>query len=109
VRYDEWAFGRAEWTWLPRDPSPILERTSGGAMVAELGADEYLVFAQNARIEFARAEPAGVNGVMFARVEEGRFVDGAWVMDRVWNGDQTDYGLNFAARPQLVRVTLATY
>jgi beta-galactosidase GanA len=109
VRYDEWAFGRSEWTWLPRDPSPLLERASGGAMLAELGADEYLVFAQNARIEFAAAEPAGVNGVMFARVEEGRFVDGAWVMDRVWNGDQTDYGLNFTARPQLVRATLATY
>jgi len=30
-------------------------------------------------------------------------------MDRVWNGDQTDYGLHFTARPRVVRVTLATY
>ena len=31
---------------------------------------------------------------------------GDWVFDRLWNGDQTDYGLNFTAAPQLLRVTL---
>lgn len=29
--------------------------------------------------------------------------------DRLWNGDQTDYGLNFTAEPQLLRVKLATW
>ena len=47
--------------------------------------------------------------MQFERVEEGRFVDGAWVMDRVWNGDQTDWGLNFSERPRVLRVKLATY
>jgi hypothetical protein len=28
---------------------------------------------------------------------------------RVWNGDQTDYGLNFTAAPQVLRVSLATF
>jgi hypothetical protein len=32
-------------------------------------------------------------------------VDGAFMADRVWNGDQTDYGLNFTARPVLLRIT----
>jgi beta-galactosidase GanA len=109
VRYDQWEFGRSEWTWLPQEPSPLLHRTSGGAMIAELSEDEYLVFAQNARIEFALRDAAAANGVIFDRVEEGHFTAGEWVMDRVWNGDQTDYGLNFTARPRLLRVTLATY
>lgn len=109
VRYDQWQFGGADWTWLSRDPSPILERPSGGVMIAELGEDEYLLFAQNARVEFALRDPSGVNGVLFDRVEEGGFVGGEWVMERVWNGDQTDYGLNFTDRPRVLRVTLATY
>ena len=36
---------------------------------------------------------AAANG-MIVRVEEGHFDKDQWVMDRVWNGDQTDYGLN---------------
>jgi hypothetical protein len=31
------------------------------------------------------------------------------VVDRLWNGDQTDYGLNFTGLPQVLRVHLATY
>ena len=38
------------------------------------------------------------------RVEEGTFGPGGmWVTTRVWNGDQTDYGLNFTATPVLLR------
>ena len=42
-------------------------------------------------------------------VDEGTYVDGKWVFRRRWNGDQTDYGLNFSGIPQLLRVKLATY
>jgi beta-galactosidase GanA len=109
VRYDQWQFGGSDWSWWPHDPSPLLERACGGAMIGEMGEDEYLVFAQNARIEFALADSAAADGVTFDRVEEGHFEDGAWVMDRVWNGDQTDYGLNFTERPRVLRVKLTTY
>jgi beta-galactosidase GanA len=109
VRYDQWQFGGSDWTWMQRDPSSNLERESGGAMIAELDEDEYLVFAQNARVEFALRDPTAADGVIFDRVEEGRFQAGEWVMDGVWNGDQTDYGLNFTARPRILRVKLATY
>jgi len=74
-----------------------------------MGTDEYLIFAQNARVEFALLDPATAHGVTFDRVEEGRFEDGEWIMDRVWNGDQTDYGLNFTDRPRALRVKVATY
>jgi beta-galactosidase GanA len=110
VEYDQYMFGMADWTWLPREePPPNLTRPSGGALIAELGPNEYLVIAQNCRVSFALAEQGETNGFMLERVEEGRFVDGEWVMDRVWNGDQTDYGLNFGERPQVLRVRLATY
>jgi beta-galactosidase GanA len=109
VRYDQWQFGGSDWTWLERDPSPILGAESGGVMIAELTEDEYLLFGQNARIEFAAQDAEGVSGTLFDRVEEGHFAAAEWVMDRVWNGDQTDYGLNFTGRPAVLRVKLATY
>jgi beta-galactosidase GanA len=47
---------------------------------------------------------------MLARVEEGRFdASGKWVMERNWNGDQTDYGLNLPATPTVLKVRLGTY
>jgi beta-galactosidase GanA len=46
---------------------------------------------------------------MFDRVEEGHYEGGKWVFERVWNGDQTDYGLNFTSVPQVLRVKLATW
>jgi hypothetical protein len=42
-------------------------------------------------------------------VEEGRYVDGKWTRSRLWNGDQTDYGLNLTEDPRVLRVKLATY
>jgi hypothetical protein len=30
-------------------------------------------------------------------------------MDRVWNGDQTDYGINFIDTPYLLKVTMGSY
>ena len=35
--------------------------------------------------------------------------NGTWKFLRVWNGDQTDWGLNFTSVPQVLRVRLATY
>ena len=44
------------------------------------------------------------------RVEQGSFdKDGNWVFHHVWNGDQIDYGLNFTARPVMLRVRLGTW
>ena len=38
------------------------------------------------------------------RVEEGRFENGKWIFRRVWNGDQTDNGLNLVDRQQVLRI-----
>ena len=87
----------------PGNPEPI-----GSALIAEIGPDEFLVTGQHARVSLHPANDA-VGNMIYDRVEEGRFVEGKWEFHRNWNGDQTDYGLNFSDATQLLRVTLATY
>ncbi len=86
----------------PGNPEPI-----GGAVIAELGPDEFLVTGVHSRVTIHPV--AEGEALIYDRVEEGRYVDGAWEFHRNWNGDQTDYGLNFSDAVQLLRVTLATY
>ena len=45
----------------------------------------------------------------YLRVEEGSYDKGKFKPLRIWNGDQTDWGLNFTSAPQVLRVTLGTY
>lgn len=80
---------------------------SGGAMVAQLGPNEFLVTGVHCRVAFS-SMIAGKQ-TQFVRVEEGSYKDGVWHAIRVWNGDQTDYGLNFTDLPQVLRVSVATY
>ena len=46
---------------------------------------------------------------MWIAVEEGNYTQGEWHRTRLWNGDQTDYGLNFFDQPQLLRVRVMAY
>lgn len=80
----------------------------GRVLVAQLGPDEFVVTGFYAKLEF---EPAGKDAGRpweFLRVEEGQFADGRFQPIRIWNGDETDWGLNFVSAPQVLRVTLAT-
>jgi len=92
-------------------PPPGNSPTSGGAIIAELAPNQYLVTGAHVRVEFKltdKADPAAKR-VIYDRVEEGHFDHGQWVFDRLWNGDQTDWGLNFTSAPQVLKVTMATY
>ena len=108
--FDLWEFGERDWTWIKSDPHPAKGRPVGGMVAAQLGPDEFLVAGSNVRARFSLDKPAaGETGTML-RVEEGTFAeDGTWVMSRVWNGDQTDYGLNFKDQPVLLKVKLGSY
>ncbi|KAF1692507.1 DUF5597 domain-containing protein [Pseudoxanthomonas koreensis] len=88
----------------PGNPEPI-----GAALVVQLGPDEFLVTGQYARVNLVATDPAIADRQIYEYVDEGTYVDGEWVFHRRWNGDQTDYGLNFSSAPQLLRVKLATY
>jgi beta-galactosidase GanA len=111
VTWNEWQFGMKEWALPGQLERPEgREIPDGGVLVAQLGTDEFLLTGRNARVSFGLGSGRRANGVLFARVEEGHYdADGRWVFERVWNGDQTDYGLNFTTLPQWLRVRLATY
>jgi beta-galactosidase GanA len=106
--YGLWEFGERDWTWIEMPPHPNKDRPVGGAALIQLGADEYLLAGSDVRIRFALDKPASGENSQFISVEEGTFENGRWVMQRRWNGDQTDYGLNLT-KPTLLRVRLGTY
>ncbi len=102
AQYGRWLFGEPE--WAKGDPAPTAGRPVGGMVAVQTGPDQFLLAGADVRVRFARADGRASE---MLRVEEGRLSsDGGWVSDRVWNGDQTDYGLNLQ-RPTMLRVTLA--
>ena len=109
VSFQEWQFGEKSWPNHPSEVPPGTEKPSGGVAIAQVGPDEFVITGQHARVRIASTKPQG-KGAMFARVEEGRFdAGGQWVMERNWNGDQTDWGLNFTASPVILRVRMGRY
>jgi beta-galactosidase GanA len=102
VAYGLRVFGRA--ANAPGNAEPV-----GRALVAQLGPDEFLVTGVSARVDFRSTDAASGKHREFVKVEEGTYVDGKWKFLRIWNGDQTDYGLNFTTQSQVLRVSLMTY
>jgi beta-galactosidase GanA len=86
------------------NPEPI-----GRALVARLSDNRFLVAGFFCRVEFRPSDASSDQHRQFLRVEEGTYEGGVFKPIRIWNGDQTDWGLNFGAEPQVLRVSLATY
>jgi len=99
------SYGRPQFGMDPPQGNP---GRLGGVLIAQLGKNEYLVTGYHARVNFLPPKGSHVR-FLFEKVEEGRYENGQWHFVREWNGDQTDYGLNFTSQPQVLRVTLATY
>jgi beta-galactosidase GanA len=97
-------FGEASWGGEFAKPAPGTEEPGGGAAMAQLAPDQFILIGHRVRV---RMEPAAGTSGMMLRAEQGRFDDkGHWVMERVWNGDQVDYGLNLPAEPVMLRITM---
>ena len=96
----QFGFGKAP----AGNPEPV-----GRVLVAQLGSNEFLVSGFFCRVDFSLGDHASGKKRQFLKVEEGAYEHGAFVPIRVWNGDQTDYGINFGGSPQVLRVRLATY
>ena len=110
VVYDQWQFGEGAMTWLGKKfDKATPDAPSGGAMIAQLGPNEFLVIGRHARVSFNLTDSKTKEHPMFDRVEEGHYDHGKWVFERMWNGDETDYGLNFTSLPQVLHVKMATY
>jgi beta-galactosidase GanA len=74
----------------------------GRALVAQLADNQFLVAGLFCRVDFQLSDASSGKQREYLRVEDGKSI-------RIWNGDQTDWGLNFTAAPQVLRVTLGTY
>jgi hypothetical protein len=84
------------------NPQPM-----GGAMVAQLKDNQFLVAGFYCRVDFRPTAPDKRR--QFLRVEEGTYENGVFQFIRVLNGDQTDGGLDFSSDPLVLRVSVATY
>jgi hypothetical protein len=85
----------------------------GRAIVAQLGPLEFLVTGFDASVSFNVNDTPGAatknEQLEILRADEGQYVDGEWQTSRIWNGDQTDRGLNFRGPKQsVVRIRLHT-
>ena len=82
----------------------------GVALVAQCGPDEFLVSGVDASVSFH--VPGRLPGMrmQILSAEEGSYDDGVWKTKRLWNGDETDRGLQFHAHdPAVVRVRLGRF
>jgi hypothetical protein len=82
----------------------------GGVVIEQLGPDEFLIAGHHVRVDFAPTFAPGKKR-LWLKVEEGRYEGaGKWKLARIWNGDQTDYGLNLKSDENvLLRVRMTTY
>jgi hypothetical protein len=83
----------------------------GRAIVAQLGPLEFLVTGFDASVSFSLRDTSGTASpneqIEILRANEGQYVDGSWQTSRIWNGDQTDRGLNFRGpNKSVVRILL---
>ena len=70
AQYDLWQFGERDSPWLKRDPAPTVGKGVGGAVVVQLGPDEFLIAGSNVRVRLGLAQPSSDDGGMLVRVEE---------------------------------------
>ena len=109
VSFREFQFGERAWLKDQSDYPEGAATPGGGVAIAQIGPDDFVLVGQQARIKLLGAAGKAGKMTMFARVEEGRFdAAGNWIMERNWNGDQTDYGLNLPATPTVLKIRMGT-
>jgi hypothetical protein len=95
-------------------PPPGTKDFHGRALVAQVGPDEFLVTGFDTSVAFHI--PGRLPGLrmQILKAEEGRFQedgagDSVWKPLRLWNGDETDRGLNFRKAPTWVRIQVGRF
>jgi beta-galactosidase GanA len=108
AEYGQWQFGGEERNETRGDAPPWASQPVGGCLVAQLSPNEFLVTGDHVRLKIDPSKQGPAHPLML-RVEQGHFDNGKWVFERLWNGDETDYGLNFIDRPVLLKVVMGSY
>jgi hypothetical protein len=107
LAFDSWDASVSYGVWA-RNGHPVGNpRPLGGAFVAQLADDQFLLGGFYCRADF-HPRVAGRHR-QFIRVEEVTVENDTVAFRRILNGDQTDGGLDFGSDPLVLRVSLATY
>ena len=110
VTFREWQFGEKAWMPDVKDLPANTEIPNGGVAIAQVGDNEFIIVGQHARVRLGGSGDNAGKPSTFARVEEGHFDPaGKWIMERNWNGDQVDHGLNLTGNPVVLKVRMGTY
>ena len=108
VTFGQWMFGEKEWAGNAKEAPPHAAVAQGGVAIAQVADDEFILVGQFARVRLDDAQGSG--RAMIDHAESGQFdAKGRWVMERRWNGDQVDWGLNFTGRPVVLKVKMGRY
>jgi hypothetical protein len=88
---------------------PGTKDAHGAAIVAQIGPDDFIVTGVDASISFHLPGKLPWMRSEVLTAEEGAYDNGTWKPLRLWNGDETDRGLSFHHRQQVVRVHLGRF
>jgi hypothetical protein len=89
--------------------APGTKDAHGTGLIAQLGADEFLVTGVDASINFHLPGKLPWMRSQILSAEQGTYENGAWKPLRLWNGDETDRGLSFHDQPMIVRVKMQRF
>ncbi len=98
---------------LPQSDGEVPPGTAdqqGRVMVAQLGPYEFLVTGFDASVSFTLPDGVKRNEqIEILRADEGTYTSETWTTSLIWNGDQTDRGLNFPEHnTKVVKIRLHT-
>ena len=89
--------------------APGTKDAHGVARVAQLGPDEFLVTGVDASVSFHLPGKMPWIRSQIVTAEQGAYENGVWKPIRLWNGDETDRGLCFYQKPEVVKVTMGRF
>jgi len=89
--------------------APGTKDAHGAAVVAQLGPDEFLVTGVDASVIFHLPGKLPWMHSEVVSAEQGIYENGVWKPQKLWNGDETDRGLEFHDKPLAVRIKLGRF
>lgn len=89
--------------------APGTKDAHGTALVAQLGPNEFLVTGVDASVIFHLPGKLPWMRSQIITAQQGSYEGGVWKPLRLWNGDETDRGLCFHEKPEVVQVTMGRF
>ncbi|WP_420238458.1 DUF5597 domain-containing protein [Telmatobacter bradus] len=89
--------------------APGTKDAHGTVLVAQIGPDEFLVTGQDVSVAFHLPGKLPWIHSEVVRAEQGVYENDAWKPLRLWNGDETDRGLCFYQKPEVVHIKMGRF